>query len=65
MPASASIAVAPIATPSTPASWKQAITAMTIASVGSAGDSRLTARPWMTLVPWPVSDALAIDRTGR
>ena len=34
-------------------------------SVGSAVDSRLIARPWMTLVPWPVSDALAIDRTGR
>ena len=36
-----------------------------ITSVGSAVDSRLIARPWMTLVPWPVSDDLAIDRTGR
>ena len=36
-----------------------------ITSVGSAVNSRLIARPWMTLVPWPVSDALAIDRTGR
>ena len=34
-------------------------------SVGRAVDSRLIARPWMTLVPWPVSDALAIDLTGR
>ena len=36
-----------------------------ITRVGSAVDSRLIARPWMTLVPWPVSDALAIDWTGR
>ena len=41
------------------------MTATTITSVGSAVDSRLIARPWMTLVPWPVSDALAIDWTGR
>jgi hypothetical protein len=38
-------------------------TQMTI--VGSAVDSRLIARPWMTLVPWPVCEALAIERTGR
>ena len=37
----------------------------TITSVGSAVASRLIARPWITLVPWPVSDALAIERTGR
>ncbi len=37
----------------------------TMASVGRAVDSRLIARPWMTLVPWPVSEALAMDRTGR
>ena len=36
-----------------------------ITSVGSAVDSRLIARPWMTLVPWPVCEALAIDWTGR
>jgi hypothetical protein len=36
-----------------------------ITNVGSAVDSMLIARPWMTLVPWPVSDALAIDFTGR
>ena len=28
-------------------------------------DSSDTARPWMTLVPCPVSEALAIERTGR
>jgi hypothetical protein len=38
-------------------------TQMTI--VGMAVDSRLMARPWITLVPWPVTDALAIERTGR
>jgi hypothetical protein len=36
-----------------------------ITSVGSAVASMLMASPWMMLVPWPVSDALAIDRTGR
>ena len=32
---------------------------------GSAVDSSETARPWMTLVPWPVIEAWAIERTGR
>ena len=36
---------------------------MTIA--GSAVDSIEMARPWMTLVPWPVTEAAAIDFTGR
>ena len=36
---------------------------MTIA--GSAVDSIEIARPWMTLVPWPVTEASAIDFTGR
>ena len=36
-----------------------------VTSVGRAVNSRLTANPWMTLVPCPVCDALAIDRTGR
>ncbi len=36
-----------------------------ITSAGSAVDSIDTARPWMTLVPWPVFDACAITRTGR
>ena len=35
---------------------------MTIA--GSAVDSSETARPWITLVPWPVTEACAMDRTG-
>ena len=30
-----------------------------------AVDSIDTARPWMTLVPWPESDALAMVCTGR
>ena len=34
-------------------------------SAGSAVDSSETARPWMTLVPWPVTEAWAIDCTGR
>ena len=40
-------------------------TATTITRVGSAVDSRLMASPWMTLVPWPVCDARAMDWTGR
>ena len=36
-----------------------------LASVGAAVDSRLIAKPWITLVPWPVWLALAIDWTGR
>ena len=36
---------------------------MTIA--GPAVDSSDTASPWITLVPCPVTDAWAIDRTGR
>ena len=65
MPASASIADAAKATPSKPASWKLTITPTMMTSVGSAVDSRLIARPWMTLVPWPVWLARAIDWTGR
>ena len=34
-------------------------------SAGSAVDSSDTARPWITLVPWPVTEAVAIDCTGR
>jgi len=37
----------------------------TITSVGNAVASRLMARPWITFVPWPVSEAFAIERTGR
>ena len=34
-------------------------------SAGAAVDSRLTASPWITLVPWPETEALATDFTGR
>ena len=36
-----------------------------ITIAGSAVDSSEIARPWMTLVPWPVTEAAAIDFTGR
>ncbi len=36
-----------------------------ITMAGSAVDSIEIARPWMTLVPWPVTEAEAIDCTGR
>jgi hypothetical protein len=32
-----------------------------ITSAGSAVDSIEIARPWITLVPWPVTEACAID----
>ena len=32
-------------------------------SAGSAVDSIDTARPWITLVPWPVTEALAVRQT--
>ena len=38
---------------------------VTITSVGSAVASMLMARPWITLVPCPVTEAWAIDLTGR
>ena len=34
-------------------------------TAGRAVASIETASPWITLVPWPVSEALATDRTGR
>ena len=34
-------------------------------NAGSADDSSETARPWITLVPWPETEALATERTGR
>ena len=37
----------------------------TMTIVGSAVDSSEMARPWMTLVPWPDTDASLIERTGR
>jgi hypothetical protein len=35
-----------------------------ITSAGSAVDSIEIARPWMTLVPWPVTEACAITAPG-
>ena len=36
-----------------------------ITIAGAAVDSRLMARPWITLVPCPETEALATDFTGR
>ncbi len=48
-----------------PASEKLMIVASAIAMTGRPVDSMPTARPWMTLVPWPLTDAWAMVRTGR
>ena len=39
--------------------------ASAITSAGAAVDWKPWARPWMMLVAWPVSEALAIVFTGR
>ncbi len=39
--------------------------AQMITSAGRAVDSSETARPWITLVPWPETEARATDFTGR
>jgi hypothetical protein len=57
--------VAAKAIPISPASWYETMIPTQMTSVGAAVDSRLIASPWMTLVPCPVCDALAIDWTGR
>ena len=36
-----------------------------ITRAGAAVDSSDIASPWITLVPWPETEALAIDLTGR
>src|SRR5512135_3896962 len=38
--------------------------AATMTITGAAVDFMDMARPWMTLVPWPVVEALAMDLTG-
>ena len=43
----------------------QAMMPATMVSAGSAVDSIDTARPWITLVPWPETEALAMLFTGR
>ena len=65
MPASESIVLTAMAMPKRPASeWVRMMpTQMTMA--GSAVDSIDTAKPWITLVPWPVTEALAIRFTGE
>ena len=65
MPASPSMVVTAIAVPKRPASWYVDMMPATITSAGSAVDSSDTARPWITFVPWPVTEAWAIDTTGR
>ena len=65
IPATPSMVVVAMAMPNRPASWKLATMPTMIVSAGSAVASSETARPWMTLVPCPDTDALATDRTGR
>ena len=38
---------------------------MQMTITGSAVASIEIARPWITLVPWPVVELCAIERTGR
>ena len=65
MPASASIVVVAIAMPNRPARLKVTMMPAMITMAGSAVDSSETARPWITFVPCPDSEARATDRTGR
>ena len=65
MPAKASIVVAAIAMPKRPARIKDATMPMQITMTGNAVASIDTARPWITLVPWPVVELRAMLRTGR
>ncbi len=65
MPATESMVVTAMAMPNRPASELQAMMPATIISAGSAVDSIDTARPWMTLVPWPDFEASATLFTGR
>ena len=64
MPVMDSMAVAAMAMPYRPPSWYEAPMAAHTASTGSAVERMDTARPAITLVPWPVCDAAAIPRTG-
>ena len=57
--------VTAIAMPKRPANLKVTMMPAIMTMAGSAVDSIETARPWMTLVPWPVTEALAMDCTGR
>ena len=57
--------VAATAMPNSPAIIEATTMPMQITITGSAVDSIDTARPWITLVPWPVVELCAIERTGR
>ena len=65
MPASDSMVVAAIAMPNRPAIMKATMMPMQITITGSAVASIEIARPWITLVPWPVVELCAMLRTGR
>ena len=64
MPVMDSMAVAAMAMPYNPPSSKAPQIAMHTASTGNAVDFIDTARPAITLVPWPVCEASAMRRTG-
>ncbi|MNC98150.1 hypothetical protein D3C83_160200 [compost metagenome] len=64
-PASDSMAVVAMAMPKRPARLKVTMMPAMITSAGRAVDSSDMARPWMTLVPWPETEAWATDFTGR
>ncbi len=65
MPASASIVVTAMPTPMRPAIVKVKMMPAMMIRAGTAVASSETARPWITLVPWPETEAWAIERTGR
>ncbi len=65
MPASASMAVTAMAMPNRPASMYEVMMPAMITKAGSAVDSSEMASPCITLVPWPVTDDWAMERTGR
>jgi hypothetical protein len=65
MPARASMVATAKAMPNRPARLKVTMMPTTMTSAGSAVASSDTARPWMTLVPWPVIEASAMELTGR
>jgi len=59
------VVVAAIAIPNRPAVRYDTMMPMQITTTGSAVASIDTARPWITLVPSPVVELCAIERTGR
>ena len=57
--------VAAIAMPNKPATIEATMMPMQMTITGSAVASIDTASPWITLVPWPVVELCAMERTGR